>query len=76
MGYFSNGTEGDIYRAEYCDHCANDGDKQGSHGCAIWDLHLMFVGDKQKASLLDYLIPRIENGLRNGECKMFRPIYE
>lgn len=75
MGYFSNGTEGDIYRARWCSSCANDGDDVHEIGCAVWDAHLwhntdQFSNDKVKA-ILETLIPRDDKG-GNGKCHMFR----
>jgi len=74
VGYFSNGTEGDIYRAQWCERCANDGDGKHEIGCAVMDAHLFynydqFADDKLKGAL-EALIPR--EGIYNGQCRMFR----
>jgi len=65
MGYFSNGTEGDCYREEYCFRCQNWAQRpgEGGEGCPIMDLHFWWsyklcnsrsLGKK----FLDFLIPR------------------
>jgi hypothetical protein len=64
MGYFSNGSEGDCYRAEYCFKCANWEKRPGDdvEGCPIMDLHFAWsyklcnsksLGKK----FLDFFIP-------------------
>lgn len=72
MGYFANGTEGDCYRAKWCDRCANDGDEKNEIGCGVMDVHMFYgySGTKEQKELLDILIPRQGSG--NGECSMFR----
>lgn len=74
MAYFSNATQGEIYRAKYCNWCINNGDDEDS--CPIWDLHLMWnydaVGknaDETKRIALNALIP--VEGIENLECKFF-----
>jgi hypothetical protein len=68
MGYFSNGTEGEMYRRTYCSLCRHDDEDAG---CAVWYAHLMWVGDAAKAPVLDALIPRSKDGLTNEQCTMF-----
>lgn len=70
MGYFSNGSEGDLYRARYCDRCLHGQETDGKL-CAVWDAHLLYCygATAQQAAVLDELIPR--NGISNGECRMF-----
>jgi hypothetical protein len=65
MGYFSNGTEGDLYENRYCMRCWHQGD------CAVWDAHMLYNYDEcnNKESILHILIPR--DGIKNLECKMF-----
>lgn len=85
MGYFSNGTEGEIYQATYCDNCVHWrdlGDGRG-YGCPIIDLHMLYNYDQhpehsnnpeqaeRTANMLNELIPRSENGLYNEQCRMF-----
>lgn len=71
MGYFSNGSEGEIYRARWCDRCLHD----QKSGCAVYLAHLMFNYDQCKdsklADVLSVLIPRTKDGLDNEQCKMF-----
>ena len=66
MGYFSNGTEGDMYHSQYCADCAHDGD------CAVWEAHLMHNYDEcnNEKSLLHYFIPRGDTGF-NEKCRMW-----
>jgi len=70
MGYFPNGTAGEIYREQYCDRCVHG---RGGDGpmCPIWVLHLErnYKDCNDKESLLHRLIPKQE--LDNGACVMF-----
>lgn len=71
MGYFSNGTEGDIYEEEYCVKCVHYGDDGCS--CPILAIHMTYNYDQHKnqeiKSILDRLIPR--EGIYNQKCSMF-----
>lgn len=75
MGYFSSGTEGEMYADKYCRKCIHlDG---GSGPCAVWLAHLVWNYDEcnKEASILHDLIPRKkppEYG--NEQCRMFIPI--
>lgn len=76
MGYFSNGTEGEIYQERFCFNCVNWQDKDDGRGpgCAIWDVHLLnnygqFKNDELKQAMA-VLIPRAEGG-ENGQCRQF-----
>ena len=71
MGYFSNGTEGEMYEAEYCDRCVHQ--KVDDGGCAVMMLHLIHNYDEcnKPNSFLHVLIPREKDGVRNEQCKMF-----
>lgn len=75
MGYFANGTEGEIFNERYCHRCVNwrDLDDGRGPGCPVWDAHLMFAYDESGSSsnaetILSVLIPR--HGIKN-ECAMF-----
>lgn len=77
MAWFSNGTEGEIYRERYCDRCVNNRDLNDGRGegCPIWDAHLLFMeGDKKPDAqeVLDHLIPRETDppGFA-AQCSMF-----
>jgi hypothetical protein len=74
VGYFSNGSEGDSYRAQFCDKCANDGDEKDDTGCAVFDAHLLYNYEQHKdegvRKVLNTLIPR--EGIWNAQCRMFR----
>lgn len=67
MGYFSNGTEGMAYEADWCVRCVHHGD------CAVWDVHLLHNYDEgqNEASILHDLIPRSPDGLSNLQCRLF-----
>lgn len=75
MGYFSNGTEGDIYKEHWCRRCANCGDERGDFGCAVWDAHFLYNYDQHTdegiRKVLNVLIPRAKDG-GNERCLMFR----
>ena len=70
MGYFSNGTEGDLYEAQYCARCLH-GQGPDGNACAVWALHLDENYNADTFDLLDALIPRSADGLKNLECRMF-----
>ncbi len=65
MGYFSNGSEGHAYAAQWCARCVHE------EGCTVWSLHLLHNYDEcnKPESMLHDLIPR--EGIRNGRCVMF-----
>jgi hypothetical protein len=75
MGYFSNGTEGEMFVETYCHRCVNwrDLDDGRGPGCPVWDAHLLFAyeecdsGSNAKV-ILDMLIPR---RTITNECAMF-----
>lgn len=81
MGYFANGTEGEIFQGEYCAKCVHD----LKQNCPIWLLHLtwnyeQFDGDGEiKKAALDTLIIREHREVPGGfativnRCTMFRP---
>lgn len=77
MGYFSNGTEGEMYMERYCAHCAHFKD------CWVWAAHMKwnYAECNNDDSILNFLIPRSEDKLTNEQCTMFiktsaRPIEE
>ena len=77
MGYFSNGTEGEIYEETFCRRCVHYGPEEGP-GCPVWFAHLLYAyelcneDDHPGKAMLDMLIPRAEPGLNgNGRCTMF-----
>lgn len=69
MGYFSNGTEGDMYEEEYCNHCVHEDEEKG---CAVMLAHLIhnYKECNKKDSILHMLIPRDAQGF-NEKCRMF-----
>lgn len=74
MGYFSNGTEGQVYREDYCDKCLHD----VNNNCAVWNLHLTrnYAECNNENSILHELIPIAEDGLSNEQCRMYVPNVE
>ena len=71
MGYFSNGTEGEMYEEEYCSKCIHE--RPGVETCAVLQAHLIYNYDEcnKKDSILHMLIPR--DGCENLKCKMYYP---
>ena len=73
MGYFANGTEGEIFIARYCSKCAHYSGDESVYGCPVWDAHLLANYDQGEnddlALVLDILIPR--DGTSNAKCAMF-----
>ncbi len=67
MGYFSNGTEGEMYYERYCSRCIHNENED----CPIWDAHLMFSyrDCNDPESILHMLIPR--DGIANVQCRLF-----
>lgn len=72
MAYFSNGTEGLIYRDMYCDTCVHD-----TGDCPIEILHTIWNYESRddtpeghlKRLALDVLWPM--EGSQNGQCGMY-----
>lgn len=71
MGYFSNGTEGEIYEEEYCNNCLHQPSDEGN--CAVLEAHELYNYDEcnKPDSILHILIPR--KGIYNDKCRMFLP---
>lgn len=71
MAYFANGTEGEMYEAEYCDHCIHQ--KTDDGGCAVWLAHMLHNYEEcnKKDSILHILIPMRKDGPWADECRMF-----
>lgn len=74
MGYFANGTEGDMYEEQHCSKCVH------VDGCPVWDMHLLFSYELCNETkhpgkvILDALIPLTKNGCGNEQCAMFVPV--
>ncbi len=74
MGYFANGTEGDLFESENCNRCVHENAK---NGCPVMMAHVLFSYDlcnKQDDPgkvILDMLIPR--DGAYNAKCAMLAP---
>lgn len=75
MGYFSNGTEGEMYEEEYCYKCLNYNEEQG---CQIMNLHLFWNYEAQRENgedkkyALNWFIPPDKEGIFNQQCRMFK----
>jgi hypothetical protein len=69
MGQFSNGTEGDIYREQWCDRCVRD----AKNDCPVWNAHLVHANSDEPGigNILNMLIPRSKDGLHNEKCRPF-----
>jgi hypothetical protein len=74
MGYFANGTEGDMFEASQCAKCVHDNDETG---CPVMLAHVLYsyvlCNEKEHPGkvILDMLIPR--KGAYNEDCAMFAP---
>jgi len=55
MGYFPNGTSGQIFEEEFCDHCLHN---EGA--CPVWTAHMIYNYDEcnNPNSILHMLIPK------------------
>lgn len=71
MGYFSNGTEGERYEAQYCVRCIHQNMDDG--GCAVWHAHMLYNyrDCNDEDSILHLLIPLKKEGIGNEQCAMF-----
>lgn len=72
MGYFSNGTEGMEYQAQWCERCVHDANRN----CPVWLAHLThnYKECNKPESILHLLIPRSEDKCSNLQCLLFIPI--
>lgn len=77
MGYFSNGTEGQMYEERYCSRCTHGQDRDP---CTIMNAHFVaasFSGWADDASpmrmVLDMLIPMDEEHY-NKRCTMMMEV--
>ena len=70
MGYFSSGSEGMDYQAQWCDRCVHD---HPERGCPCWIAHMQHNYDEcnKPDSILHKMIPRSEDGLSNEKCIFF-----
>lgn len=75
MAYFSNGTEGDIYREAFCARCIHDREDKM---CPVWEIHFDFAYELCNAygtpgkHMLDRLIP-MDGRHYPAQCAMFYP---
>lgn len=74
MGYFSNGSEGDMYEAQYCARCVHSNDE---NGCPVMLAHVLYAYEEcnsksNAAHILTMLIPpRKDQPAFNDQCAMF-----
>lgn len=68
MGYFSNGSEGHDWEAQYCDKCRH---MLEDYGCPCLMAHMLWNYDEcnKPESILHKMIPRERLG--NGKCFAF-----
>lgn len=69
MGYFPNGTAGDIYEEKYCSRCVHMNQETG---CPVMIAHQLYNYEEcnKPESILHILIPRDKDGW-NQQCAMF-----
>lgn len=81
MGYFSNGTEADIYEHQYCVRCIHYPENIEDM-CPVWTIHFIYSHDQyENRELMDAMNRLIPNGkikLPDGreipgnlQCNMF-----
>lgn len=79
MGYFSNGTEAEMYEERFCSRCIHHDREIGvDPPCPVWLSHILFAYEEcnnasNAKEMLDMMIPRTEDGIDNKECAMFHP---
>lgn len=84
MGYFSNGTEAELFREAYCHRCANWRDLEDGRGpgCPVIDAHFLYAYEERNSGsnaeqILDLLIEYKTRTASDGlpvvanECAMF-----
>ena len=71
MGYFANGTEGEIYENRYCSHCVHYHEE---YSCPVLQAHVLWNYDEcnKPDSLLHKMIPRA--GVENQQCIFFQEV--
>ena len=90
MGYFSNGTEGEMFEERWCVNCRHSDISGGRElgvdpPCPVWMAHTLFAYELCNSkspgkTILDMLIPTkmvtASDGfdLPTNECAMFAPV--
>lgn len=71
MGYFPNGTAGEMYEAQFCDRCIHNLE---DHGCPCLTAHMLWNYDEcnKEESILHKMIPRNAEGW-NQQCVFYAP---
>ena len=71
MGYFPNGTDGEIWTEDNCRHCVHS-TEEGD--CPVLLAHELYnydqIGKHDLEMVLGILIPRKAGGVGNKECAM------
>jgi hypothetical protein len=76
MAYFPNGTAGDMFEEEYCNHCVHEGDYEKGESCPVMLAHILYAYElcnkKEHPGkvILDMLIPEDKRGFPE-QCAMF-----
>ena len=76
MGYFSNGTEGELYQEAYCFRCIHWPPDPNDGMCAVWQAHMLrnYEDCNNESSPLHVMIPRSKApDYGNERCRMFIP---
>ena len=80
MGYFSNGTMGDMYQAQWCRRCVHwKDDPDEPNQCPVMGIHMLHnytqamndEADDPIHAILNTFIPQLDEPPWNEECKMF-----
>ena len=73
MGYFSNGSEGHDFEAQWCARCLHNGDGTTRPYCPVWNAHLLYNYDQNSkpdiGDVLGMLIVRRKDFVQ--ECQLF-----
>ncbi len=82
MAYFSNGTEGEMYREDFCHRCQHYNAGDEARECPVWSAHWYYAygqsSNAELSSVLTMLIPMEPHTFKDGltvkvagPCAMF-----
>ncbi len=82
MAYFSNGTEGEVYRERFCYRCLHCDVGEDARECPVWSAHWYYAygqsSNAELSSVLTMLIPMEPHTFKDGltvnvagQCAMF-----